>query len=114
MAEKSLRDVDRNALRANRKFFPSPQHWEDEVIYFLMVDRFSDGRETSFRDNNGNLVNTGVTPPFTDGDNGDAVRTERDAAVWREAGTRFVGGNLSGIESKLGYLKRLGVTVLWV
>jgi glycosidase len=26
----------------------------------------------------------------------------------------FVGGNLAGVESKLGYLKRLGVTVLWI
>ena len=28
-----------------RTFFPSPAAWEDEVLYFLMLDRFSDGRE---------------------------------------------------------------------
>jgi hypothetical protein len=29
--------------RAN--FFPSPQDWRDEVIYFLLPDRFSDGND---------------------------------------------------------------------
>src|SRR5882724_7158344 len=114
MVEKSLAELDFTALTANRTFFPSPQHWEDEVIYFLMLDRFSDGREDQFRDNHDNIVTTGETPPFTAGDNGNATRTEADAAVWREAGTKFVGGNLAGVESKLGYLKRMGVTVLWI
>jgi len=27
----------------NRKFFPSPAAWEDQIIYFLVRDRFSDG-----------------------------------------------------------------------
>ena len=114
MAEKSLLEIDLGALIANRTFFPSPRHWEDEVVYFLMVDRFSDGRENLYRDRDGNLVTTGTTPPFRPGDNGNAIGTEAEARAWREAGTSFVGGTLAGIESKLGYLKRLGVTVLWV
>src|SRR4051794_16731658 len=114
MAEKSLSNLDLAGLVANRDFFPSPTHWEDEVVYFLMLDRFSDGKENGFRDNNGNLVSTGSTPPFAPGDNGNAVRTPSEAVAWRDAGTTFVGGNLSGVESKLGYLKRLGVTVLWI
>ncbi len=114
MAEKSLRELDLGGVVAGRDFFPSPQHWEDEVIYFLMLDRFSDGRENLYRDNNGNLVTTGTTPPFTPNDGGNAIQTPSDAAAWRDAGTKFVGGNLKGVESKLGYLKRLGVTVLWI
>ena len=114
MAEKSLVELDVAALAAKRKLFPSPSHWEDEVIYFLMADRFSDGRENGYRGNDGNLVTTGTTPPFTAGDNGNAIGSAEDAAVWREAGTKFVGGTLAGVESKLGYLKRLGVTVLWI
>jgi len=114
MAEKSLVDLDFAALAATRKFFPSPRHWEDEVIYFLMVDRFSDGRENLYRGSDGSIVTTGTTPPFTPSDNGNATGTASDAAAWREAGTKFVGGTLAGIESKLGYLKRLGVTVLWI
>jgi glycosidase len=42
------------------------------------------------------------------------VKTEADAAHWREAGTKYVGGTLKGLESKIGYLKRLGVTALWI
>jgi glycosidase len=114
MAEKSLRELDLAALTANRSFFPSPEHWEDQVIYFLMVDRFSDGKENLFRDNQGNLVNTGSTPPFDASANGNAVQTDLDAARWRDAGKVFVGGTLAGVESKLGYLQRLGVTAVWL
>ena len=114
MAEKSLSEIDIRALAAIGPYFPSPEHWEDEMIYFLLVDRFSDGRENLYRDRNGNLVTNGATAPFTAADNGNAVRTSDDAAAWREAGNRFTGGTLAGIESKLGYFKRLGVTVLWV
>jgi glycosidase len=114
MAEKSLSNLDLGGLLANRDFFPSPTNWEDEVVYFLMLDRFSNGKENGFRDNNGNLVSTGTIPPFAPGDNGNAIRTPSDASAWRDAGTNFVGGNLAGVESKLGYLKRLGVTVLWI
>ncbi len=99
---------------ANREFFPSPEHWEDEVLYFLMLDRFSDGNENLFRDNQGHVVTTATTPPFTPAADGNAIQTESDAARWREAGTRFVGGTLSGLESKLGYLSRLGVTAIWI
>ena len=28
-----------------QSYFPSPVDWRDEVLYFLLVDRFSDGRE---------------------------------------------------------------------
>ncbi len=114
MSEKSLREINLKGLIAGRGYFPSPQHWEDEVLYFLMADRFSDGAENLFRDNAGEIATTGATPPFVPEANGNAVRTESDAARWRDAGTRFVGGTLSGLESKLGYLQRLGVTAIWI
>ena len=56
MPEKSLTELDLQALSANRKYFPSPTRWEDEVIYFLLLDRFSDGKENLYRDNPGNPV----------------------------------------------------------
>ena len=92
---------------------PSPSAWADEVLYFLLVDRFSDGREDGVRDLGGAVV-TGSTPPLRPGDVGNAVQTDADAAVWRAAGTRWVGGTLAGLRSKLGYLARLGVTALWI
>lgn len=114
MAEQSLSEIDLAALVRQRDYMPSPRHWEDEVLYFLMLDRFSDGNENLYRDIQGNLVRTGTTPLFTAADNGNAVRNEDDAARWRTAGTRFVGGTLAGLRSKLGYLKRLGITAIWV
>ena len=38
----SVRAVD---LPRREQFFPSPADWRDEVIYFLLPDRFSDGQE---------------------------------------------------------------------
>jgi glycosidase len=79
-----------------------------------MLDRFSDGRENGYKDNEGNLVRSGTTPAYSPAGAENAVKTEADAAHWREAGTKYVGGTLKGLESKIGYLKRLGVTALWI
>jgi len=62
--ERSIADIDLQALTAGRAFFPSPAAWEDQVLYFLMLDRFSSGQENEYRDNNGALVTTGTTPLF--------------------------------------------------
>jgi glycosidase len=108
MAEQSIADVDLRALAA-RPSFPSPVAWEDEVLYFLMLDRFSDDRETRYHGNDGSLVQGGVTPPFRAGD---AANAPRDA--WVRAGQRFCGGTLRGVASKIGYLQRLGVSAIWI
>src|SRR2546425_11188724 len=63
MSEKSLREVDLARL-CDRQFFPSPDAWEDQVLYFLMLDRFSDGNEQGYRGNNGRRVRRGTTPQF--------------------------------------------------
>ena len=67
MAEQSVADLDIRALTA-REYFPSPIAWEDEVLYFLMLDRFSDGRETGYVGNDGQTVQTGTTPRFQPSD----------------------------------------------
>src|SRR5881394_299284 len=61
-----LSDVDWTALTTG-PFHPSPSSWADQVLYFLLVDRFSDGRENGYRDVNGRPV-AGTTPPFSTGD----------------------------------------------
>jgi len=109
----TLADIDFAALTQG-PFHPSPAAWEDQVFYFFLLDRFSDGNETGVRDNLGNPAVGGTTPPLRDIDHGNAVGTDADAARWREAGARFVGGTLRGAMSKIGYLKRLGITALWV
>ncbi|MBD2436766.1 alpha-amylase family glycosyl hydrolase [Nostoc sp. FACHB-110] len=113
MAVKQLSQLNLAPLIADKTFYPSPRAWEDQVFYFMMLDRFSDGKESEYKDNAGNIVSTGTTPIFA-GDRNNATSTEADAKIWRDAGLEYVGGNLKGLTSKVGYLKRLGVTAIWI
>ena len=114
MSEQRLAQVDLASLTTSRQYFPSALAWEDQVFYFLMLDRFSDDKENGYKDNQGNLVRTGTTPLFTPADKDNALKTPEDAKRWREAGAKYVGGNLAGLKNKIGYLKRLGITALWI
>lgn len=114
MTEQRLAQLDLVSLASSRQYFSSPIAWEDQVFYFLMLDRFSDGNENGYKDNAGNLVQSGTTPLSTPGDRGNALKTEADAERWRQAGAKYVGGTLKGLKSKIGYLKRLGVKALWI
>src|SRR4051812_36394675 len=107
--ETSLLELDFAAL-TRRTFTPSPAAWEDQVLYFLLLDRFSDGQEKGgYRDNEGRPVLTGTTPLYRPDD---PARVDYD--TWVRAGAGWQGGNLRGLKSKLGYLRRLGITALWV
>ncbi len=109
---RSVSDLDFGAV-TGRPLTPSPSAWEDEVLYFLLVDRFSDGREAGYLDLSGQVV-PGATPAFEPADAGSAITSETHAAAWRAAGVGWAGGTVAGIKSKLGYLRRLGVTALWI
>ena len=80
------------------KYHPSPSAWEDQVLYFLLPDRFSDGHETKL---------------YNDSQKGNAVTDDQDAQRWRDAGVKFVGGTLHGLHTKVSYLQRLGVVGLF-
>ena len=90
------------ALPRRAPFFPSPADWRDEVLYFLLPDRFSDGLEGA--------------RPMLDRTNLPAARPPGFRFDrWAEGGgDRWQGGTLRGIRSKLDYLGNLGVTCLWV
>jgi glycosidase len=103
---------DHNA--GGKRYFASPNHWEDEALYFLLADRFSDDKENDYFDAKGNHVTSGTTPRFAAADNGNAVGSPGESKSWRDAGQVFVGGKLKGVESKLGYLRRMGVTAIWL
>lgn len=66
---------------------PSPE-WQDQIIYFVMTDRFNDG----------------------DPGNNDQGAGEFDPAN----GAKYSGGDLRGIEQKIDYIKGLGATAVWV
>lgn len=77
---------------------PSPIDWRDQILYFLLPDRFSDGKEAA-------------RPLF---DRANAGEHAADKRAWMSAGKAFTGGTIAGIESKLPYLSGLGVTALWI
>ncbi|MBC8097022.1 MAG: alpha-amylase, partial [Akkermansiaceae bacterium] len=95
----SVREVE---LPRREKYFPSPHDWRDEVLYFLLPDRFSDGKEASrLLLDRTNLA--GARPANFRFDH------------WAQGGgERWQGGTVAGIRSKLDYLKSLGVTTIWI
>lgn len=112
MLARQVADLDFERFR-EREFFPSPPAWEDEVLYFLLVDRFSDGKEGGSRANDGSVM-AGPTEAFQPDDERNAIDTREKDAAWNAAGRRFVGGTLKGLAGKMGYLQRLGITAVWV
>jgi glycosidase len=80
---------------------PSPRAWEDEVLYFLLPDRFAV---------------EGISGPPLDRSNVAAARAPGFRwDRWCESGaTRFQGGTIRGITVQLPYLEGLGVTTVWV
>jgi glycosidase len=89
-------------LPRREAYFASPVDWRDEVLYFLLVDRFSDGREAL----RPLLDRTRLAEARPAGWRWDA---------WARSGQeRFQGGTLEGVSSQLPYLERLGVTTLWL
>ena len=95
------------SLPRRQQFHPSPADWRDEVLYFLLVDRFSDGREG--------------TRPLLDPSNRSVARPSgHDGQPWRwdrwaQSGAfRWQGGTINGVASKLAYLDDLGVTTIWL
>lgn len=79
-------------FQPHRQLHPSPSDWRDQVIYFLMVDRFDDNRPE--------------VPPYD----------PATALVGRDPvqGGRFQGGCLRGITRRLDYIQGLGCTTIWL
>jgi glycosidase len=65
--------------------FPSPADWRDQIIYFLMVDRF----------------NNPAAPP---------VHQPYDDPNYYQ----YQGGKFAGVQQQLGYIKSLGAGAIWL
>ena len=91
-------------------YTPSPGDWRDQIFYFLLPDRFSDGQERPNRLLKHDLsTQAGI----------EHIRALRGTGWrwdnWQRSGAeRYQGGTLKGIESKLPYLSGLGVTTVWL
>ncbi|HMA67465.1 MAG TPA: alpha-amylase family glycosyl hydrolase [Desulfosalsimonadaceae bacterium] len=93
-----------------RQYWRSPRDWRDNVFYFLLPDRFSNGEERADR-----LLDADLSSP----EGISRIRQIRGAHWrwdrWQSSGAeRFQGGSLKGVRSKLGYLSKLGITTLWI
>lgn len=97
---RSIEEVDLKKLTAEREYTKSPEAWEEQVLYFLVVDRFANGE------------NYPLYNPAEDYEN--ALETEEKEKAWQEASYSWNGGNLKGLIKKLDYLKELGITTIWV
>lgn len=93
-----LSDADLRPRKAGT-VHPSPQDWRDQILYFLLPDRFANGNENN-------------VPRFDCSNPGQ--HHAGDVAAWMAAGKKFQGGKIQGITAQLPYLKGLGVTTLWV
>ncbi len=99
--------IDEDVILPRRQeYHSSPVDWRDEVLYFLLVDRFSDGQERDRK-----LLDRSNLAESRPDINGEPWSWQ----LWAESGSsRWQGGSLKGVLSKLGYLKDLGVTTLWL
>ncbi|KAF2668996.1 alpha-amylase [Microthyrium microscopicum] len=98
----------------NKKFHPSPEAWEDQLLYFFLPDRFSDGNEDGYLDSDGNKVSGPTERYYELRDRNNALFNDKSRKEWLESGKKFVGGTIKGAMTKLGYLKRMGVSTIWI
>ena len=88
-------------LPRRQSYHPSPDSWQDEVVYFLLVDRFSDGAES----NRPLLDRTKLGASRPAQANGEPWRWD----IWALSGSdRYQGGTLAGVTSKLEYPRSPG------
>lgn len=83
-----------------------PNWYKEGVLYHIFVDRFNNGNRNNkvLNPKNNTFIysNWSDTPMYIKDGSGDIIRWD------------FYGGNLKGIISKLGYLKKLGVTIIYL
>lgn len=108
MAEslQSLGQLDLTTVLQSGRCFPSPTAWENQVFYFLMLDRLSDGQEQVDQDAAGQPGQNGIPPVYPETDRGNAVTIEADAAQWREVGSRHILNHTGNVFSHTGDRKR--------
>ncbi|WP_267297673.1 alpha-amylase family glycosyl hydrolase [Parachryseolinea silvisoli] len=92
MTTRSIHDLDLSPKPGKQYWKNGGREWREEMIYFLMVDRFHDDQLRTPA--NGTGKTTGYGTP-------DELR-------------RICGGTLRGITKHLDYIKDLGCTALWL
>ena len=99
------RELLKRVHREGFTYFSSPFSWADEVLYFLLPDRFSDAPANP---------RPPLTRPMIAELRATLSRPDFNWKAWADSGKRWQGGTIGGIRSRLGYLRELGVTALWI
>src|SRR5438128_2345951 len=84
----SIQEIDLSPLPGKR-YFNCDREWREEFIYFLMVDRFHDGKARQA------VIQPGRSQGFAAPDG-------------------FYGGTIPGITRNLDYIANLGCTAIWL
>ncbi len=92
MPNKSIVDLDLSAVPGKSYWKNCSREWREEVIYFLMVDRFHDNHNRTSVDSTGKLSGYGTSEQLR----------------------KSCGGTLQGIIRNLDYIRELGCTALWL
>jgi glycosidase len=92
MAARSIHDLDLSPKPGKVYWKNGGREWREEVIYFLMVDRFHDNLNRNPVDKNGKTVGFGSSEELQ----------------------KACGGTLQGITKHLDYIKDLGCTAIWL
>lgn len=83
-----------------------PKWYKDGIMYHIFVDRFNNGnrskKPTDTKENSFIYGNWSDNPMYIKDSDGDIIRWD------------FHGGNLKGIIDKLGYLKKLGISIIYL
>ncbi len=79
---------------------PDSENWQDQIIYFILTDRFFNG-------DTGNDRTAGLT------DSNGTPYDESKVLVGQPA-SGYNGGDIEGIRQKLQYIKDLGFTAIWL
>jgi glycosidase len=98
---RSYKDFNLEELVKNREYTKSPEALEEQILYFLLVDRFNnDQADYPMYDKEKDYKN--------------ALKDEKSRKEWLKNSYIWNGGNLKGIIKKLDYLKEMGITAIWL
>jgi len=97
------RSIADQARRDRLSYFPSPDNWQDEVLYFLLPDRFSDTKNRPML-KRAEIRKLRAT----------ASRPNWNWQKWAASGRLWQGGTIQGIAKRLPYLQALGISAIWV
>lgn len=101
----AVRTLLNKATTGEIGYYPSPTNWRNEVLYFLLPDRFSDGNEASRA-----LLTRAEIRSLRQS----SSRPDWNWEQWANSGMEWQGGTLAGISDQLPYLNKLGITTLWI